>query len=152
MSIKSFFAGKVAKIIAASLGILLVVSAAVYLISKNKAAGKAAFNPAFKAYITAYTGGMISKESPIQISFVSDVVPPEKVNTAADESIFDFDPDIKGTVRWTSRSSIQFTPDQPLPSGQKYSARFRIGEVMEMPEDLKVFEFNFETIALSPLK
>ena len=116
-----------------------------YFVTAKKAEGTG-FNPAFKAYVSAYTGGIISRESPIQIKFISEVAKPEEINVALEKELFDFEPDIKGTTMWIDKNTIQFTPETALNPGTYFQASFEIGEVLTMPEDLDVFNFGFQTI------
>ncbi|MCR6637660.1 MAG: hypothetical protein NVV82_01325 [Sporocytophaga sp.] len=117
-----------------------------WLASKNKAKGEHKFNPAFKAYVSSFTGGIISRESPIRVSFVSEIVKPEEINTPLQSDLFKFSPSLKGTTKWIDKSTIEFVPEEPLNPGKSFEAKFEIGEVMQMPEDLQTFEFGFQTI------
>jgi len=145
MNLKSLFAAGKMKIIAMSAVSLIAVSGAVYYFTAKQATSKG-INPAFKSYISAFTGGVISRESPIQIKFVSEIAKPEEINQPVEKSLFDFSPGIKGTATWIDKSTIQFTPDEPLKPGTDFSASFEIGEVLQMPSDLQTFDFNFQTI------
>lgn len=145
MSIKSILAAGKMKIFAMSAISLIAVSGALYYFTARKAEG-GGFNPAFKAYISEYTGGVISRDAPIQIRFVSDVVKQEDLNKALEKELFDFTPSVKGTTMWVDKNTIQFQPEQPLKPGTDFQANFNIGEVMVMPEELKTFDFTFQTV------
>lgn len=145
MSIKSLFAAGKMKIIAVSAVSLVAASSLVYYFTA-KPAGGSGFNPAFKAYVSAYTGGVISRESPIQIKFISEVAKPEDLNVPLETSLFEFSPSIKGTTMWIDKNTIQFQPEEPMTPGTTFEASFQIAEVMTMPEDLETFNFGFQTI------
>ncbi|WMJ74688.1 MG2 domain-containing protein [Cytophagaceae bacterium ABcell3] len=100
----------------------------------------------FKTWISAYTGGTISKEAPIAIHFTSDVINDESQLGKTAEDLFDFSPSIKGTTFWADKNTVQFQPNEVLPSGKKFKVVFHIGKVMNMPDDKKKFKFGFETM------
>lgn len=145
MGFKTFIAAGKLKIIAISAVSLIAVSGIFYYFTA-KTASSSGFNPAFNAYVAAYTGGVISRESPIQIKFISEIAKPEELNVALEKSLFDFSPSIKGTTMWIDKNTIQFQPEEPLQSGTTFKASFDIGEVMTMPDDLETFGFGFETM------
>ena len=41
---------------------------------------------------------------------------------------------------------IEFTPSEPLPSGTKYGANFKLGSLIDVDDDFEDFEFAFQTI------
>ncbi|MBX9851488.1 MAG: hypothetical protein K2X86_06985 [Cytophagaceae bacterium] len=145
MSIKTLFAAGKVKIYAMSAAAIIGASALVFYFTA-KSAGGSGFNPAFKAYVSAYTGGVISRESPILIKFVSEVAKPEQINVPVEKSLFDFTPSVKGTTTWIDKNTIQFQPEEPLAPGTSFKANFEIGEVLTMPDDLQEFNFEFQTI------
>ncbi|HEX8547016.1 MAG TPA: MG2 domain-containing protein [Cytophagaceae bacterium] len=146
MYLKTFLAASKMKLAVIGFTTIAIASAVVYtLVDKNSAKANN-FNPAFKTYVSAYTGGYISKESPVLIRFFADVAKPEQINVPVEASLFDFDPDIKGTVTWLDKNTIQFKPNEPLPSDKAYEVSFKIGNVMEMPKELEKLDFNFQTM------
>ncbi|WP_028981150.1 alpha-2-macroglobulin family protein [Sporocytophaga myxococcoides] len=147
MSLKTLLSGSKIKVILSSVLAIAAIGGGVYwYASKNKAKGEYKFNPAFKAYVSSFTGGIISRESPIRISFISEIVKPEEINNPLQTDLFSFSPSIKGTTKWIDKSTIEFVPEEPLNPGQSFDAKFEIGEVMQMPEDLQTFDFAFQTI------
>lgn len=103
-------------------------------------------NPAFARYIEAYTTGIISKQSTIRVQLSADVNVQHTVNEPLEETLFSFSPSIKGKAYWIDATTVEFRPDENLRSGQEYKAEFRLGKVMEVPGDLKEFEFEFSVI------
>jgi len=146
MSIKTLLSGSKIKVILSSVLAIAAIGTGVWYASKNKAKGEHKFNPAFKAYISSFTGGIISRESPIRVSFVSEIVQPDEINTPLQTDLFKFTPSIKGITKWIDKSTIEFVPEEPLKPGQSFDAKLKIGKVMQVPDDLEVFEFSFQTI------
>ncbi len=122
-------------------------------------------NPEFGKYIAAYTSGIISKKSTIKIRFVNeiDLDLPEfekpgrvgSVNNSSneensiDEDLFDFEPKIKGTSYWLDEKTIEFKPDEDLPSNTSFFVSFHLNKLIDVPKDLKNFNFKFQTIKQS---
>jgi len=135
---------KRALLILAGITTLLVVMP---LFKCNKSLSKQAkINPAFSAYISAFTSGVVSNESSIKIILSSDMTKPIEIGKPIEETLFDFSPEIKGTATWLDARTIEFKPAGKLLSGQFYKAEFYLSKLMEVPTELKTFEFNFETI------
>lgn len=103
-------------------------------------------NPAFAKYIEAYTSGIISKQSAIRVQLAGEVNVTHTQNEALEDDIFSFSPSIKGKAYWLDATTVEFRPDQNLEPGKKYNATFRLGKVMDVPSDLKKFEFDFQVI------
>ncbi|QSE97084.1 alpha-2-macroglobulin family protein [Fulvivirga lutea] len=102
-------------------------------------------DPAFTGYISAFTSGTVSNQSTIQIRFrenVSAAIVGEEV----DSDLFEIVPEIKGKAHWVSENTIEFTPEKTLPSNKLFEVRFELGDVIEVPEKLKVLVFQFQTI------
>ncbi|RAJ10661.1 hypothetical protein LX64_00266 [Chitinophaga skermanii] len=107
---------------------------------------KKAINPAFAKYIEAYTTGVISKQSAIRVQLSGDVNVTHTVNEPVTDNVFDFSPSIKGKAYWVDATTIEFRPEENLQPGKAYSATFKLGKVMEVPGDMKSFDFDFQVI------
>ncbi len=117
----------------------------VVFLKSGKASEVNSDNPEFAKYISAYTSGMISKKSTVKIRLVGEVA--EKIkNTGLSDELIEFEPSVDGTVAWADETTLEFTPDEDLKSGQKYIAMFHLGEVVEVEEDISDFNFEFEVI------
>jgi uncharacterized protein YfaS (alpha-2-macroglobulin family) len=118
---------------------------------KHKAHAKSEekVNPAFGAYISAYTSGIISDESHIRIRFASEVASPAEFDKAAKENLFDFTPSLKGTAYWIDSRTIEFRPEGRMPSDKKYTVKFNLGQIQQVPSEFKTFEFGFSTLPQS---
>jgi hypothetical protein len=103
-------------------------------------------NPAFSAYISAYTAGVVSSESVIQVRLAQEVIIPSKVGTETDATVFSFSPSIKGKTYWLDTRTLEFRPDERLPSGKQYEVEFYVSKVMDIPKDLGDFQFSFQTM------
>lgn len=105
-------------------------------------------DPAFGAYISGYTAGTISKANSIRIRLAADYPGEIKLNEPLKESYFEFSPSIAGKTYWLDSRTLEFVPDQQLPSATAYTAEFNLGELMEVPAKFETFEFGFKTRAL----
>ena len=115
----------------------------------HSSSSETAVNPAFGAYINAYTSGMISNESTIRILLTNEMETPIEVGKPVDKSLFDFSPSIKGTTVWLDSRTIEFRPAEPLPSNTHYKAEFYLSKVIEVPSEFETFEFEFQTMQQS---
>lgn len=103
-------------------------------------------NPAFSAYISAYTSGIISNESSIRILLTNEMETPIEIGKPIDKILFDFSPSIKGTAVWIDSRTIEFRPEQALPNNTQYKAEFYLSEVLKVPDDFETFSFDFQTM------
>ena len=103
-------------------------------------------NPAFTSHITAYTSGMVSAESTIQIRLNKPYEGEIEYNQPVNSNLFSFSPSISGKAVWRDNQTIEFVPDKNLQSGEVYIGKFQLGEVADVARDLSVFEFRFEVI------
>ena len=74
-------------------------------------------NPAFTEKIAAFTSGMVSSESTIQVVLADDYPGQITRNTPVAEDIFRFKPAIAGKTFWLDNRTIEFRPDHRLVSG-----------------------------------
>ncbi|HEY1041005.1 MAG TPA: MG2 domain-containing protein, partial [Bacteroidia bacterium] len=135
------------KLVLAVIASVAVLFGSVYFISSSKAKGKYdKVNPAFREYITAYTSGYVSTESKIQIVLANAAKEVPEFNKELDNDLFDFSPSIDGKMIWIDDHTIEFKPAARLKQDQLYNASFKLKEVADVPNDLKIFEFTFQTI------
>lgn len=120
-----------------------------YVFSRQNIYSKAKFNPAFSEYITAYTYGKISTESPVRIQFTNDIVSQEVVNQSIENGFLQFSPTIEGKAFWSNKNTLEFIPNKALPSAIAYKAKLKIGSIIQMPKELETFEFDFQTMPQS---
>ncbi|MCI5057002.1 MAG: MG2 domain-containing protein, partial [Flavobacteriales bacterium] len=111
--------------------------------SGNKQASNA-YN--YYEYIYAYTNGTVSRTSSIYISFADNVVDQDMVNQEVKSGVLEIRPNIEGKATWSSTSSIQFVPDDPLDYSTNYQAIVKLDKLIpEIPDSLDEFVFDFET-------
>jgi uncharacterized protein YfaS (alpha-2-macroglobulin family) len=101
----------------------------------------------FAPYVSAYTGGIISPSSVIRIELAHEQ-PVVTLNQELKKNPFAFSPALKGTARWTSNNTIEFTPAEgALQTGTLYHAAFRLGDFVQLEKRLQKFEFSFRVEA-----
>jgi alpha-2-macroglobulin len=110
---------------------------------KNKSA---VINPAFTEKIAAFTSGVISSESTIQVVLADDYPGQIARNTPVSETVFKFNPEIAGHTVWLDNRTIEFRPEHHLVSGQSYSAKFYLSKLMKVARNLSVLEFDFSVV------
>lgn len=104
------------------------------------------YDPAFDAYLSAYTSGEISRQSNVLVRFAEPMVAPEMVGAKLEGSPFKFKPEIEGTCMWQDTRTLAIQPENWLPSGQAYLATLHLSEIMEgLPEEVETFRFHFQT-------
>jgi alpha-2-macroglobulin len=119
----------------------------IFLLFSNscwKSQGIPVFNPEYMQFVSAYTYGVIDKKSSIQVVLlkpISDTVGLYKKT----QGLFRFDPKIKGTAKYVDAQTFVFEPEEALPLGNVYHARFELGDIMEVKKELETFHFQFET-------
>lgn len=104
-------------------------------------------DPAFSAYISAYTSGTISNESTIRVRLANDFTGPIAYDKPVEESYFDFSPSIEGKTYWVDARTLEFRPGKRLPSGQAYEATFYLSKLLnDLPDGLQKMKFSFGTM------
>ncbi|NVO03395.1 MAG: hypothetical protein HXX09_11910 [Bacteroidetes bacterium] len=103
-------------------------------------------NPAFKQYISAFTAGIISTESSIKIRLATDFNDTTAIQAKKFSELFSFSPSLKGEVSWIDSRTIQFKPSKKLPAGETFEGKFYISKILDVPDSLRTFEFDFQTI------
>jgi alpha-2-macroglobulin len=129
--------------------VALVVAVAGIFYFKSSSGSKPApsfINPAFGEYITSYTAGVISSQSPIRIILSKDVVDSADVGKETSVKLFEFQPQIKGKTAWVDQHTVEFTPESRLTSGKIYTVKFVLAKLMEIPKELGDFEYTFQVM------
>jgi alpha-2-macroglobulin len=103
-------------------------------------------NPAFKQYIQAYTAGVISTHATIKVRLFADFVDSGMYNVPVEEKLFDFSPSVSGKTYWIDSRTLEFRPDEALPAKEFYTAKFYLSKLLKVPDSLKTFEFQFQTL------
>ncbi len=123
---------------------LLFVAVFIFSCSNKKFDRKTSINPEFAKYISAFTSGMVSTHTPIRVRLTSPAQ--GKLDAESAKSLFEFEPAINGTARWTDEYTVEFLPAGPLPQNEFYQARFHLNKLISpLAKNLGVFEFDFKT-------
>ena len=113
--------------------------------SKKKERKKYEIDKAFKAYITAFTSGEVSKKSDIRIE-LANPVSPDAIGEPVDLDVFEFSPAVEGKTIWLDASTIIFRPDEPLDPAQEYEVNFKLGGIIDVDSDFHTFTFWLRTM------
>ncbi len=129
-------------------GIIIIPVFLLLSIVQCKKADKTALeiNPAFTEKIAAFTSGVISSESVIQIVLADDLPVAGISDAPSGDGLFRFKPAIEGQAVWVDKRTLEFRPKEKLKSGENYTAKFFLSKVLRVPKDLAVFEFNFSVV------
>ncbi|MDX1651351.1 MAG: MG2 domain-containing protein [Brumimicrobium sp.] len=103
-------------------------------------------NPEFTKYLSAFTSGVVSSESAIEIQLVKPREGKIKPNEPVDEELFSISPEIQGKTVWSDPQTVKFIPSKKLKSGETYWVEFDLGKVSDVPEELRVFKFPFKVV------
>jgi alpha-2-macroglobulin len=107
-------------------------------------------NPAFGAYISAYTSGMVSKKATVRMVLMNDCKDSVTLNTPLDNNLFDFSPSIEGKIVWKDARTVEFRPEKDLEGGQIYETSFDLSKVAKVEEtEFEEFNFKFRVIPQS---
>ncbi|MFA0963147.1 alpha-2-macroglobulin [Roseivirga sp. BDSF3-8] len=138
------------------LGYLLLVLPFIFNIgcscSDNEAIGDQTDNqpPAYNAYISAYTSGMVSSRSGVQVRFTKPIADSSMIGQPFPQKAIDFSPEIDGQLVARDLYTLDFQPNNPLPNGQKYEAEVAVDELFEDAEDdEEEFLFSFQVMPQS---
>lgn len=126
----------------------ILTLSSVFILTQCKKQNKIsdAVNPAFTELISAFTSGVISSESSIQIILAEEYADAGAANSPAGNGLFRFKPAIKGQTFWIDKRTLEFRPDEKLKSGETYTARFFVDKILDVSKELSVFEFNVTVV------
>ena len=100
----------------------------------------------FAPFISGFTSGTVSQKSTVSLILNFDNPAPIEPGKVIDSDLFDFDPSLKGELKWTDQRTLEFTPAKPLDSDQEYYCTFRLGELLDtLPKKMRKFVFKFRT-------
>ena len=100
----------------------------------------------YTEYISAYTAGMVSKNSVITVKFTETAVSTLDTNRVKASQVLKLNPSVSGTFRWLDNQTIEFMPKGTLPSGTKITAEISLDKITDVPKELETFTFRFYTI------
>ena len=101
--------------------------------------------------ISAHTSGEVSRKSHIRIIFAHDIVVSTDINSIVENSLLKFQPNISGKAIWIDKRTLEFKPDNNLPSGEKYKATVNLKNIAQVSKDAiegapDKFTFTFEVM------
>ena len=98
--------------------------------------------------LRSHTTGQLSRFGSIDLHFNQDLPKSETLAQSPElaNQLLSFEPSINGKATLISKRHYRFTPDQPLPSGQAYSATLSAKAVALTQADSEDFVFNFNII------
>lgn len=130
------------------IGAVAVIAAAIgiiYFASGNKPV-EVKIDPDFEKYISAYTTGIVSKNSTVQVKLNSQALTGVETTGDVNQDLFDFSPGIKGKVYWANSNTLEFQPKEPLPPDTHFEVNFNLGDLINVPDKLETLTFYFQTI------
>jgi len=116
-----------------------------FFIQCDKEQTSKSIDPDFTGYISAFTSGVISKKSTIKIR-LAEVYSKAKINEQISGDLFEFTPNIEGNAYWLDTQTIEFKPNEKLPSGKLFEAEFFLSKLLSVPKKLKTLEFKFQVL------
>ena len=109
------------RILHSILNFILILVAAIILWSCEKEV-KISQEEEFIDYVSAYTTGIISRQSTIQVRLVQNYKGDESSAIPSSLGYLTFEPSINGETYWLDDQTIEFTPKEPLEPDTKYIA------------------------------
>ena len=101
-------------------------------------------SPSYQKYVQAFTSGVISTRSDILVVFADDFLDSTHFTTIDRSKLFSFKPSIPGRVIWVNSRTIEFQPNNDLPPGKTFRTKFRLSQLIKVPDSLSTFEFGFQ--------
>ncbi len=88
--------------------------------------------------------GEVGRLTNFVIEFSEDLAPPDVQDKWLDEQFVEFSPEIDGKFKWTSGSTLVFSPDSPLEPIQSYSAKVTEKVLFDAKysPDFETYEFH----------
>lgn len=96
--------------------------------------------------ISAFTSGIISAESTVQVRFAEPIADSVEINGKVEKDIMTLDPDVEGEVYYVDRQTIEFRPADRFRPGTAYDVHVRLGKLFPRATTSKTFDFRFHTI------
>ena len=102
----------------------------------------------FQPYISAYTGGLISNQATIKVRLL-ERSSQAKAEELVTNEILSFEPHIEGETYWLDEQTVEFRPAESLPAETAFQAKLKLDKLLEVPDGLETFKFDFETLKQS---
>lgn len=105
----------------------------------------------FSQYITGYTNGVITSDSPVNIFLTPETDLSFQAGSSLPAGILQFSPSVEGKLLLKEDHSIEFIPAEPFVNGKTYKATFRLGDLCKVEKKYQAFNFQFEVIPLTTI-
>jgi len=127
-----------------NLSLLLSVSLGIILMNACQSkSDQSSQEVAFNSKVAAFTSGVVSNESSIQVQF-SEKVTGVTSGQKADKRLLSITPAIKGQLEWLNTHTLEFIPDERMPSGKEYKVKVDLSDIFT--DEKEDFNFAFTTI------
>ena len=83
----------------------------------------------FSEYISGYTSGMVTAESPIYIYLAKPADKSFQAGSVLPAKLVNFTPAVKGECMLKDEHTVMFTPETPLKNGETYQVAFQLGNI-----------------------
>ncbi|MGQ1911484.1 alpha-2-macroglobulin family protein [Marinifilum sp. RC60d5] len=126
----------------------VIIALAVFSCKDNKRV-KRKVDPGFGQFVSAFTSGVVSVESPIEIRLVKDSKLKIESGQELEKGIISISPKINGKAYWKDSRTVVFRPENRMESGILYQLNVNLGKLIEVPEKYASLKFSFQTIKQS---
>lgn len=99
----------------------------------------------FSEYISAFTTGMISSKSPIDIVLTKNWGEWED-QQEVDAKLVTISPAVKGKLHYLANQTLRFEPAERLKQDQKYYITFHLGKLTSVEQEKQAFSFLVHTV------
>jgi uncharacterized protein YfaS (alpha-2-macroglobulin family) len=128
--------------------LLLLVGAGLWSCKKSASLNDAYLEEVAR-YVSAYTGGGITRNDAIVVRFAKAAVGREQVGQKVAAGIWSVSPSIRGEAVWQDEYTLRLQPKEPLQQGKRYAAQVALNRLFgDVSEAAETFEFSF---AVRPL-
>jgi alpha-2-macroglobulin len=125
-------------------GIALLLLVLVLPACSKKTKTFQSIDPAFGAYVYAYSGGELPATASIRVRLTEPVATKEMIGKAVNSSVFSVSPSVSGEAVWEDAYTIALHPKERLKSNTLYEGSVAISKLYDkVPKKLQDFEFQF---------
>ncbi|MCE2733931.1 MAG: MG2 domain-containing protein [Flammeovirgaceae bacterium] len=134
--------------IAIALAVVAVVAAGIfyYTNSSGNKIKSSFINPAFSAYVSSYTAGVVPANSSILIGLTQPHADSTEIGKEISAKLIELSPKVSGKLTWIDAQTLSFKPDARLQSGQVYEVSFYLSKITEVPKELATFRYSFQVV------
>ncbi len=133
-------------VLAGAAGGIFIIVAFIAFLSSERFSEQDTVDPAYQAYISSFSAGVLSTESPVRVQLTYPVADSAQVGQLVRSRLFRFNPEVDGRAYWVDQSTVEFIPDEPLQNDQSYQVKFDLDELIDVPKAYQSFQFSFQTI------